>query len=346
MTHQDSDSPVSLLDAARAVARGGDLDSRLTLLASHASASVGGGLAAIFLFDDATGQLVPAASDGSDGTAISPIDLEATIDPIRTAMTDIVPQRFGNEPDTVAMLPFLPLGTRGIFAIPLLTTSDEGEAEVDGLLLATTAEDVESPSESLLAIADLAAVAIRQTRLQNALHERVDWMDRMANTDPLTGLANRRTFDRMLELELARAGRQGATVGLLLFSVDGLGEARDRLGDAGVDDVLRRVAATLANELRLIDTVARIGPDLFAGICPGSPGPEAALRVRTAVSQQRLSSTESPEGPIALAMGVTVGVARFPDSAADAMELVAAAEAALAGAYAHGAGSVIEAGAA
>ena len=60
------------------------------------------------------------------------------------------------------------------------------------------------------AVADLIAVAVELARLAATATERSDWFERMAHTDPLTGLANERTFGRILELELARAARQGA----------------------------------------------------------------------------------------------------------------------------------------
>ena len=101
----------------------------------------------------------------------------------------------------------------------------------------------------------------------------------MAHTDPLTGLANERTVARILELELARAGRQGGEVSLAMFDVDDF-QATNRSGghEAG-DDVLRRVAAVLAESVRLVDTVGRIGGDEFVLVAPGSAGMTVAQRV-------------------------------------------------------------------
>jgi len=167
--------------------------------------------------------------------------------------------------------------------------------------------------------------------------EHADWLDRVANTDALTGLANRHTFDRMLQLELARAERQGAPVGLALFGVDGLDVVAERDGAGASDDVLRRVAATLANELRLIDTVARIGPETFAAICPGSPGQEAASRVRDAL----LNPVTGPDRPD-LPITVTAVVAGYPEDGTDADALMEAAARLLDRARASDPGGVAE----
>jgi diguanylate cyclase (GGDEF)-like protein len=334
----DSAAPtVSLLEAARVVARGGSLDTQLAALAEHARATTDAAQVSIHLLDAAGTGLVPVVwSEGAqgEGTVPSPIDLAEVHEAVTLALEDRRPVSFTNGPDALASLPFLPATARGIAAIPLVTADDDGAEVVEGLLLWASASDIGSTPEPVLAVADLVAVAIRQARLQNALTEHADWLDRVANTDPLTGLANRRTFERMLQLELVRASRPSAPIGLALFAVDGLVEMEAQAGAAAVDDVLRRVAATLAERLRLIDTVARIGPGTFAAICPGAGGTEAATRVRDAVGQLE----PAPTGPIS----VTVGVVRSPDEGTEADELMAAGEAALEAAAAQGPGSVLE----
>ena len=92
----------------------------------------------------------------------------------------------------------------------------------------------------------------------------------MAHTDPLTGIANERTVARVLELELARAGRQGGEVALALFDIDDFRSANATDGRAA-DDILRRVAAVLSESVRLVDTVGRIGGDEFVLIAPARP---------------------------------------------------------------------------
>jgi diguanylate cyclase (GGDEF)-like protein len=311
--------PVSLLDAARVVARGGDLDARLRALVSQAHGNAQA-LAVVVYLVDATGErLVPMASEGSPEPEPATIDLSGAPEIATAALVRRQTQLMSTQEATAAF-GGLAGGARTVAAVPLVATDLNGDPEVEGLLVVALDEGAIDIPEPLLALADLAAVTIRQARLENTLHEHADWLDRVANTDSLTGLANRATFDRMLQLELARASRQGTPVGLALFAVDGLDIIAGRDGAGASDDVLRNVAATLADQLRLIDTVARIEPSVFAAICPGSSGPEAASRVREAVAQPQVS-TVSADLPVT----VTAAVASYPEDGAEADAVVSAA---------------------
>ena len=100
--------------------------------------------------------------------------------------------------------------------------------------------------DTLVALADLAAVAVEHERLRAALEERGAWQDRVARMDPLTGLADRATFLQMLELEVLRSTRQGTALAVVLVAVDDLETIAAVHGGRVADDVLRVVAATLA----------------------------------------------------------------------------------------------------
>ena len=152
----------------------------------------------------------------------------------------------------------------------------------------------------------------------------------MAHTDPLTGLANERTVGRILELELARAGRQGSEVSLAMFDIDDFQATNRESGNEAGDDVLRRVAAVLAESVRLVDTVGRIGGDEFVLVAPGSAGVTVARRVLDGIAAL------PPVGGRQIT--VSAGVARFPVDGADAEALIAAATDGLARAREEGRG--------
>ena len=162
-----------------------------------------------------------------------------------------------------------------------------------------------------------------------------DWIGRLANTDPLTGLANRVTFERMLELEIARATRQETQLSVLLFDVDGFAQINERAGAEMADDVLRFVAATLAGQVRLVDTVARFGPDEFAMIAPGGGGEIAGRRIGNA-----MNALEAGGAPVTVGVGVVV----FPQDGATSEELLSGATAALSEAKRRGRGAIVARG--
>ncbi len=147
-------------------------------------------------------------------------------------------------------------------------------------------------------------------------------------------MANKVTFERMLELEIARAIRQETLLSVLLFDIDGFAEINDRAGAATGDEVLRHVAATLADQVRLVDTVARYGPDEFALIAPGGGGEIAGRRVRDAIAKR-----EAAGEPIS----ISVGAAVYPADGGSSEELLSAAGGALAEAKRRGRGSIFAA---
>ncbi len=181
-------------------------------------------------------------------------------------------------------------------------------------------------------LAALAALATDRARNVSSAAERSEWFERMAHTDPLTGLANERTVGRVLELELARAGRQGSEVSLALFDVDDFRSANASDGHEVGDDILRRVAAVLAESVRLVDTVGRIGGDEFVLVAPGSAGAVVARRV--------LDGIAALPAVAGRAVSVSAGVATFPADGSDAGQLISAATAALDMARGTGAGAV------
>jgi diguanylate cyclase (GGDEF)-like protein len=322
------DPLASLIEAIDVVGASGDLEHALDGVLA-AAATLRPVMSAVLVEDPDRPGLQVVASRGFDEAAEAQLAVDAA-DPAhpfadaaagRTAVFD----REGTMADGSAFV--------GAY-LPLIVTSGGVETALGSLGLGWSAPHELSDADRrfLASLASLAAIAVDRARLSSTAAERSDWFERMAHTDPLTGLANERTVARILELELARAGRQGGEVSLAMFDVDDF-QATNRSGghEAG-DDVLRRVAAVLAESVRLVDTVGRIGGDEFVLVAPGSAGMTVAHRVLEGITALPAIAGR----PIT----VSAGVARFPVDGSDADSLIAAATEALRRARENGRGRV------
>lgn len=322
----------ALTDAAAALARGSGLDATLDAIVAGFAGELGA-RAAVFLRDPDRPELQLASVSGLDAEGAAAFEAEATdpAHPVAVAARDVT-----------AVFGRAGVGSGGgglvVADVPLAVTRDGLDLPFGVVSFAWPAPHAVSAAEERLAraAADLLAVAVDRAHLASHIAERSEWFERMAHTDPLTGLANRRTFDRMLELELVRAGRQGGQVSIAVFDVDDLGAANAAAGHETGDDILRQVAAVLAESVRLVDTVARYGGDEFVLVAPGAAGLTVARRV-----VDGMAVLEPVEGR---AVSVSAGVARFPTDGTTGEELLAAAEAALDAARAAGPGAIVEAG--
>ena len=152
----------------------------------------------------------------------------------------------------------------------------------------------------------------------------LDTCEEEAFTDHLTGLANRRRFERQLEREVSRTQRYSRPFCLLLADIDNFKQVNDTYGHDAGDEAIRLLAAKLQAGTRGIDLAARIGGEEFAVILPETDlegGLDVAERLRVAI-----------KGALIPAVGqitASFGVAEFPLCAATGRELMAVADAAL-----------------
>ncbi len=154
----------------------------------------------------------------------------------------------------------------------------------------------------------------RMTRFELQMHQKVaqdsrrveEELRRLATTDPLTGLANRRHFLELAELELKRLRRYGGTLALIMLDADHFKQINDVYGHAAGDEALRHLAVVVGTELRDTDLFGRLGGEEFAVLLPGTTleaATEVAERLRHAVASQPVVA-----GPLSLPLTISLGV--------------------------------------
>lgn len=322
-TVPDSGSLAVLSAGAAALARAADLDTALAVIVEAGAAAAGAPMAAVFTLDADSRALELLLTLGMEEGAVAAFETHVTGDadhPIHRAALD----RTGSLGRDATM----PDG-RVITAadLPLVVASGGGAEQCIGVLSLgwPGSHHVDTNQATLLvATADLAAAAIAAFRVASMVSERAEWFERITHTDTLTGLANARTLARVLELEVARAQRQGSEVSVAVFDIDAFTALNEAAGARAGDTALRQVASILAESVRLVDTIARTGADEFVLVAPGSAGVTVARRVLDGIA-----GLEAIGGQ---AMTISAGVARFPQDGVDADAVLAAARAALKGA--------------
>jgi diguanylate cyclase (GGDEF)-like protein len=217
-------------------------------------------------------------------------------------------------------------GARNVVVVPLVA-----DAQALGVLaLEWPADRISGRTLAMVGqYAAHAGLALRNAQL-------VAEVERLATTDSLTGLANRRVLEETLLRETGRAERSGAPLSVLVVDADHFKAVNDTYGHQTGDDVLRHVAAVLRRESRAGDLAARYGGEEFVVVLP-----ECSLEEALAAAERLRRAM--PEGaPVAFT--VSIGVATAPQHAADAEGLVARADAALYRAKRGGRNRVVAAG--
>jgi diguanylate cyclase (GGDEF)-like protein len=152
----------------------------------------------------------------------------------------------------------------------------------------------------------------------------LDVCEEAAFTDHLTGLANRRRFERQLEREVARMERYGHPFSLLMIDIDYFKDLNDSFGHDAGDDAIRRLSKVLREGTRGIDLAARIGGEEFAVLLVETSkegGYEVAERLRAAIKVLEI--------PTARYITASFGVAECPTDAQTAANVLKAADVAL-----------------
>jgi diguanylate cyclase (GGDEF)-like protein len=150
---------------------------------------------------------------------------------------------------------------------------------------------------------------------------------RMTLTDVVSGLANRRAFEEILQAEMVRASRYSHPISLIIFDLDSFKEYNDKWGHPAGDVRLREIADLLRANVREPDIAARYGGEEFAVILPNT-GKSGALRLAERLRKSAEESSPHPNGNRGPVSGYTIslGVATYPEDATSIEELLLAAD--------------------
>jgi diguanylate cyclase (GGDEF)-like protein len=194
-----------------------------------------------------------------------------------------------------------------------------GQGEVIGLLAVDNLFKPRRITKADIAILTTFATQAGLAIESYGLHEKIT---NLTITDPLTGVFNRRYFDRCLSTEILRCQRYNRTCGLLYADIDHFKSVNDRWGHSVGDEVLKSVAFSLRAGVRNLDTVCRIGGEEFAVILPETPV-EGMRKVAERLVDHVAGTSAAME---AEKVTISIGVSSFPDSAKDFSALVGLAD--------------------
>jgi len=308
----------AVYDVAHAANTGADLAGVLSVILDHAARATDAANGSVFLLLE-DGQLKPTASlSAAPGTGETPSEL--ALAPAREALdarapiTKTVEARQAGDKDASASIVYVPL------------LSLAGPIGVLSLVSRRGRRFARRQLDFLTSLCSEAALAIENAQLRSELR-------RLAITDHLTGLPNRREVESRLALELKRGARYGRPVSLLMIDVDDLKEVNDEFGHAAGDDVLCALARMMKESIRSSETAGRLGGDEFAIVLPETDARQAAALADRLIEGVSATVGAWPNLPdsdaIAATIGMSIGIADSRNGALPPKELMARADAAL-----------------
>jgi len=129
--------------------------------------------------------------------------------------------------------------------------------------------------------------------------------EKMAETDPLTNIYNRRKFSQLLDLEIERVERYNRSLAVVLLDIDHFKRINDTFGHDTGDSVLKKISRLLRENIRSVDTLARYGGEEFVLILPETnikKAMTAAERIRRVIESKSFDKV----GHITISAGVSI----------------------------------------
>jgi len=269
----------------------------------------------VVLFDIAAGTATRRIETDSDGNAVPSADPTAHRGtPAFAAMIAGTSELMlgeaadGDSPladcrGTFCMLPLISRNTvRGILYVDDSPTPEIGENQL----------------RILLDFAAQAAIAIENARLYNETKRLLEETQRLALTDPLTGLSNRRALAELLEREITNAERYGGSLAFMMLDLDDLKSINDTFGHSAGDEALKTFATIIKETARKGDIAARFAGDEFVLVL------SQTTRAGAEIAAQRMF-----ERLTAQQLRCSVGISLFPTHGSTQAALFSGADAAL-----------------
>jgi diguanylate cyclase (GGDEF)-like protein len=309
----------ALRRVATAVVEGDSAESIYELVAREAAALLGGGAAGIIRFDGEHEATVMGSWADHEGGRYPPgtvIQVRPGSDVARVRETRAPVRIEGHPADS-------PVGRLGYTAS--IVSPVRIAAKSWGALAVTAAEPARltaADEEQLEEFGDLLATAI------GSIEDRAK-LAAQAASDPLTGLANRRTLHERLAAEIARSIRHSRTLAVAVVDIDHFKEVNDYEGHEAGDEMLAAVARCLADNTRAEDVLGRVGGDEFAWVMPDTTREQALVAVERA--RRQIGATVSQPFRITVSAGIC-----DTNTTVQPVELVSFADGALYWSKAHG----------
>ena len=296
----------SVANVSRGIGHGADVRFRIC----EAAIGISGGGASFLMEPDGEGRLRSTAAAG-----LELIDIVVAIgEEPSTIVTAYTSGERLFVPDARQDPRVPPRMIEATGAVSMLLEPVIRRGETVGVLVVLWSRPVTGPDDfSAMVTAFLATEAAVVIERSDLLQQ----LDRLARTDKLTGLANRRAFDEILEREMARSRRTGDPLALVLIDLDRFKAYNDAYGHQAGDELLQTAATAWSERLRDVDVLARWGGEEFVALLPGINPPDTAElvvdRIRRATPKEQTCSA---------------GIAVW-DGSEPAAELIARADAAL-----------------
>lgn len=152
-------------------------------------------------------------------------------------------------------------------------------------------------------------MALRIKQREDALRQRLSFLEQLSRSDPLTSLLNRRAFEERLYFEMEQAKTPGKPLSCLMCDIDWFKDINDRYGHQVGDDVLQQVARTLLYLRRAQDAVCRYGGEEFVWLMPGAD--RAAATDLAGSLRTTIADAEIPTGTASFHISISIGVSTY-----------------------------------